>query len=274
MPSWSVPYAIPHQSSYAPVGMGIVDGELHMMHVGHSSDHLWHSIYRNGAWTPNVDTGLFGFGTPALADGGFLVYRESGFQRLVLAKYAQGKWAWVEYIYGRASDQVPGMVRTGPSEWEVVLQDRSYDWMLGGTYRGPGSYMCGRMIEKQSTEKRPQLALLDRVVHMVHLAGKLETNDVIHSKQTNGVWRDPQQIPGVRSVGTPGFAAFGGRLHLVYRDLLSNSLYHATFDGRTWSAPANLAMRVDDAPTLAAMPDALHVVFSRDDNQLWHATYR
>ena len=45
MPQWSRPVAIPNQTSKTTSALTLIQGQLHLIHLGESSDNLWHSVW-------------------------------------------------------------------------------------------------------------------------------------------------------------------------------------------------------------------------------------
>lgn len=52
--SWSPNVAIADQLSKAAPALASFDGALHMMHLGDSSNKIWHSVYDGSSWSENV----------------------------------------------------------------------------------------------------------------------------------------------------------------------------------------------------------------------------
>jgi hypothetical protein len=51
-------------------------------------------------------------------------------------------------------------------------------------------------------------------------------NELVSSLFRGGSWTRPQRIPDMNSLGSPAIAASGG-LHIVYRDLRKDVLWHS-----------------------------------------------
>ncbi|MFJ1550595.1 hypothetical protein [Streptomyces sp. NPDC088246] len=73
-------------------------------------------------------------------------------------------------------------------------------------------------------------------------------------------------------------AEFGGKLHLVHRGSGSDTaLWHATFNGTSWSADTRLPAHSSlEGPGLAVLDDKLYLVHrghGSGDKNLWWSTY-
>lgn len=77
---------IPNQTTKATPAAAFHNGVLHMVHLGGSSDDIWHTMLVNGQWTPNVRIPDHLSGeTPALAsapDGLHMVHKGQGSNRI------------------------------------------------------------------------------------------------------------------------------------------------------------------------------------------------
>jgi hypothetical protein len=79
----------PSQRSHAAPALAVLGNRLHMVHVGDTSDELWHSTYRDGAnWTQNekADVPRRSRAAPALAAFGgqlHMVYLDANSDDLV-----------------------------------------------------------------------------------------------------------------------------------------------------------------------------------------------
>ena len=73
-------------------------------------------------------------------------------------------------------------------------------------------------------------------------------------------WSALTPVPGAGTDSRePALAVIGDTLHLAWSR--SRTLYHATFDGKTWSAPVRIAS--GEQPALAVTPDGrLHCLFT------------
>ena len=53
-PLWIDNVRIPNQKSKAAPALATYGGHLHMVHLGNSSNDIWHSVFNGTSWTPNV----------------------------------------------------------------------------------------------------------------------------------------------------------------------------------------------------------------------------
>ena len=53
---WSPNVAIADQLSKATPGLASFDGGLRMVHLGDSSNKIWHSVFDGASWSPIADS--------------------------------------------------------------------------------------------------------------------------------------------------------------------------------------------------------------------------
>ena len=109
-------------------------------------------------------------------------------------------------------------------------------------------------------------------------AQRKQLPDLYHLTFDGNVWT---KRPGdaalgrQRSKGAPALAAHGGLLHMVHQGDSSNQLWHATFDGTSWSDNKPVPGQLSKSPAaLAEFNGLLHMVHLGDSsNHLWHSTF-
>lgn len=80
---------------------------------------------------------------------------------------------------------------------------------------------------------------------------------------------------GGKSKASPAIAEFSGLLHMVHIGDESNDLWHATFDGTSWSQEVRIPdQRSKAAPALAVFGNRLHMVhLGNSSNDIWHSSF-
>jgi hypothetical protein len=141
MAQWSRPVAIPNQTSKTTPALAFIDSRLHMIHLGASSDQLWHSVWDAGKreWSPNVRMGKESSGRVALAQDGLLVYQSKeigsdGERGLVHSLY-YGPWTPSKPLPDnpRTSD-APAVVLVFNNTWTVVRRVPHKDFQLRASH--------------------------------------------------------------------------------------------------------------------------------------------
>jgi hypothetical protein len=130
-------------------------------------------------------------------------------------------------------------------------------------------------IPNQKSKAAPALAALGNALHMVHLGDS--SNDIWHSilDPATGTWTEDVKIPGQKSKAAPTLALFQGRVHMVHLGDSSNDIWHSSFDGTNWSENTPvLHQRSKAPPALAVFDGRLHMVHLGDSsNDIWHSMY-
>jgi hypothetical protein len=259
-------YPIPDQLSRAAPALCFVghsdqaDAELHMVHLGNESNHLWHSIWDDSEVWHQPD------GTP----GNYQIPDQLSKASPALAEFG---------------DQLH-MVHLGDESnhiWHSYYDRAKQEWLRPDSGK-PGNYP----IPDQLSKAPPALAEFDGQLHMVHLGD--ESNHIWHSYFDGEKWRRPDtgglgnySIPDQLSKAAPALADFGG-LHMVHLGDDSNHLWHSVWDAerRIWVRPDNRFPGNYPIPdqlsraTPALSPFALvmaMVHLGDDSNEMWTSYY-
>ena len=97
------------------------------------------------------------------------------------------------------------------------------------------------------------------------------------AKLNGAAWGPQAQIPGnVYSDGGPALAAFGGKLIAAWKSVFDQSLHYSSYNGTTWSAPAQIpGVASSVGPALAVFGSKLYAAWKGEnaDQGIWYASY-
>lgn len=289
MAKWSGSTEIPNQTSKTGPTLGVFEGRLHMLHLGNSSDDIWHSEFNGVKWSENVRIGIKSRGIVALANspsdtlaGGLLVYRSvnqapDGSYPLMYSHVNFGGFGFGTRLPGDfTSDHSPAVAYIN-NRWmvvSVVAHGKAMRVARYGTTR-PLGLADVSLIENQSTKTGVVLEMYAGHLHLLHLGSS--SNNIWHSIFD---WPRDTFGPNVRienqsSQDTPSMAVFKNVLHMVHRGSGSDNIWHTTYEGK-WTPNIRVPGQTSSSrPALAATADALHLVHKgAGSNRLWHCTYR
>lgn len=294
MASWTNAVAIPDQTTKTSPALAYLNGTLHLLHLGSGSDNIWYSYLDGGRWTPNVQTGRQSRGPVAFVgpntstignDFGMLVYRsfdqapDGGYGFLYsLSRGRNDPWPPGGLLPGKFTSQHPA----------ALTIDANGHWMLGSVVSGNRSIRIARytethvltqpialvenfIVQNQSTQTTPSLALYLGQMHLLHLGGS--SNTIWHSIN----FAPNVAIPDQSSRATPAMAVYKGVLHMVHLGSGSERLWHTTYSPNTgWTPNVQIPGQASSHyPALAATPDGLHLVYKgADSSRIWHSVYR
>jgi hypothetical protein len=290
MAKWSDSTEIPNQTSKTGPSLAVFDNRLHMVHLGNSSDDIWHSEFDGVKWTPNVRIGLKSRGIVAFASspsdslaGGLLVYRSvnqapDGSYPLMYSQYNPfGGFGFETRLPGNfTSDHSPAVVYVN-NRWMVVRV------VAHGTAMRSARYSTTRTlalvddspIANQTTKTGVALETYAGNLHLLHLGSG--SNNIWHSlfQWPQDTFGPNVRIPDQASQDTPSMAVFRNILHMVHRGSGSDNIWHSTYEFN-WTPNVRVPGQTSSSrPALAATSDALHLVHKgAGSNRLWHCTYR
>ncbi|MGE0475068.1 MAG: hypothetical protein AB7P17_15645, partial [Nitrospirales bacterium] len=120
---------IPNQSTKAPPSLAVLGGKLHMVHLGESSDTLWHSTFDGTRWTPNAPVpNQKSQTTPALVAEPsriHMVYLKDDSKNLMHTQFAGQQWTTPFFVKaGRLSSKshtTPALTYNGQIEARLQL---------------------------------------------------------------------------------------------------------------------------------------------------------
>jgi hypothetical protein len=272
MAQWSIPVAIPNQTSKTTSALAYVQGRLHLIHLGDSSNQLWHSFWDGTRWSDNVRIGKESNGRAALTSSGLLVYRDiyaepDGAYGLIYS-ILQAGWPQARPLPDRiTTDDSPAAVATLTGT-TVVRQVPHQDYAMSNSNYivGPGGvqFLDSGVLGVYSA-KVPALASSGYGL------------DIIYTyKGSKDLWHGGRQIPNQSSKATPAAAYHNGVLHMVHLGESSDDIWHTTFVNGQWTADVRIPNHLSgDTPALASAPDGLHMVHKgQSSNLIWHSIYR
>lgn len=285
MAQWSRPIAIPNQTSKTSSALALIQDQLHLIHLGQSSDELWHSTWNGTRWSDNVKIGKQSRGRVALAGDGLLVYQSrspepDGSYGLVHSVF-QGAWSQSRPLPdsdpntpGCTTSDSPAAVLTFGS-WTVVRQVPHRDYVLGRSSYRPGSFggsvqLIDIGIAAELSAGVPALASDASGMHMIYLSKG--TKDIWHS----GPFGSPRAIPNQSSKDSPAAASHNGELHMVHLGSGSDNIWHSKFVNGAWTPNVRIPDHASNKPpAMASAPDGLHMVHKgAGSDRIWHSIYR
>jgi hypothetical protein len=294
MAQWSRPIEIPNQSSKTTAALAVIRFQIHMIHLGGSSDNLWHStwIAATNQWSENLSLFRESSGRVALGQDGLLVYQAvqtnpEGAHPLAYSVF-DGGWPKSKLLPDlpiapdvppvALTSDAPAVALTSDRTWTVVRQvpHQGYLMAIADYQRGFGSSSTVELINTslldELSEKVPALAL-DRLsrLHMVYL--NKGSKDLRHSFGGRAT-----PIPNQYSRDVPAMAFHNGMLHMVHIGADSDKIWHSTFDfdkGK-WSDNEPIANHFSNKPpALASLDGVLHMVHKgASSNKIWHSMYK
>ncbi|HEX8116218.1 MAG TPA: hypothetical protein VF521_03030 [Pyrinomonadaceae bacterium] len=294
MAQWSRPVEIPNQSSKTTAALAVIRSLLHMVHLGASSDNLWHSYWipATQEWSENLPLFRQSCGRVALGQDGLLVYQATqtnpdGARPLAYSVF-DGGWPNSKLLpdIPVASDvpavaltsDAPAVALTSENTWAVVRQVPHQGYLLAGASYGlrlgrPSTVdLIETSVLDELSAKVPALAL-DRQsrLHMVYL-----------NKGSKELWHSfgnsVKPIPNQSSRDVPAMAFHNNALHMVHIGADSDKIWHSwfDFDRGKWSDNVPIDNHLSNKPpALASYDGVLHMVHKgHRSNRIWHSMYK
>jgi len=261
-----------------------------MVHLGDSSDDIWHSKFEGGKWTENQHTDIksrgivayIGPGDPTAL--GFLIY-------LGVNKAADGSYPLMFTfcsslgIFG-AGNPLPGNFTSNHTPAVTYFRN---DLLMVVSVVGNGtemryafynvnplpSFVHAAVIRNQSTKTGPALATYAGNIHLLHLGSG--SNNIWHSFFLNDRdgFSQNVRVENQASQAAPSMAVFKDTLHMVHLGSGSDKIWHSTYKTEWLPNVLVPGQSSSSRPALAATADALHLVHKgAGSNRLWHCTYR
>ena len=285
---WQPNVRIPDQASKASPALAEFGGLLHMVHLGDSSNDIWHSTFDGSSWSPNVKIpDQQSKASPALAEfGGLLhmVHLGDSSNDIWHSTFDGSSWSPNVKIPHQQSKASPALAEFGGLLHMVHLGDSSND-IWHSTFDG-SSWSPNVKIPDQASKASPALAKHEHrgsLLFMEHLGDS--SNDIWQSTFNGSSWYPNYKVPDQASKASPALAEFGGLLHMVHLGDSSNDIWHSTADGWSWhpaegwspSQPSPNVKIPDQqskaSPALAEFGGLLHMVHLGDSsNDIWHST--
>ena len=277
-PPWTPNLPVPDQKSKASPALATLGGALHMVHLGDSSNRIWHSIFdpAAGGWNENVAIpNQKSKAAPALAADGSLVHMvhlgdSSNDIWHSMFDPAAGGWTDNRKIPGQKSKAPPALAFFQGRVHMVHLGNSSND-IWHSSFDGM-EWSENTPVLNQQSKAAPALAVFDGRLHMVHLGDS--SNDIWHSTYDGGSWTENVPIRNQQSKASPALAVLQNRLHMVHLGDSSNRLWHSIYDGR-WRPNVDIEGQLSKAPAgLAGLGSQLHIVhLGNTSNTIWHSQH-
>jgi hypothetical protein len=271
---WRQAHALPDKTSRAAPALATAGRELHMVHVGESSNTLWHSWSPDGTdWTDDeAIPDQASKAAPALAvlNGDLHMVHLGDSSNDIWYSVSRNLREWDKNVRveGQKSKATPALAAFNGELHMVHLGDSSND--LWHAWTRDGRSWEQRRIPDQKSKATPALATYGGRLHLVHLGDS--SNDLWHSSTRDGRgWTPNQRIEDQRSQAPPGMCEFGGVLHLAHVGESSATIWHTTYDGAWRPNDRDDNNESRRTPALAVLGGELHSVHrGKDSSRLWH----
>jgi hypothetical protein len=217
------------QKSKATPALAAFNGLLHMVHLGDTSNDIWHSTFDGAGWTLNVKIpDQKSKAAPALAvfDGRLhMVHLGDESNDIWWSQFDGNSWSANEQIPRQKSKAAPALAAFNGRLHLVHLGDESND--LWWSHSDGSAWQANVRIPGQKSKATPALSALNDRLHMVHLGDT--SNDIWHSTFDGTSWRPNVRIPNQKSKAAPALAVFGSRLYLVHLGDESNAIWYSWY---------------------------------------------
>jgi hypothetical protein len=276
---WTTTHTIPHHKSTSPPALAEFGGRLHMVHLGDSSNDIWHSTFNGTSWTANVKIpNQKSKASPALAAfGGRLqmVHLGDSSNDIWHSNVNCTSWTPNVKIPNQKSKAPPAQAELGGRPHLVLPGDSSND-IWHSNFNGT-SWTPNVKIPNQQSKAPPALAAFGGRLHMVHLGNT--SNDIWYSTFDGTSWTANVKIPDQKSKAAPALATFTdvcGRetLAMVHLGDSSNKIWYSQLAGSVWTRNYYVIGQLSkSSPGLARFGSRLHMVHQGDtSNDLWHSS--
>jgi hypothetical protein len=263
-------FKVPNQLSKASPAIGLFNGRLHMVHLGDSSNNIWHSSSSGDVWTPNVTIpNQKSKAAPALAPFGgklHMVHLGDSSNDIWHSSFDGNSWTPNVQIPGQKSKARPAITPFGSTICMLHLGDSSND--IWHSFFNGQTWSTNVKINQRS-KATPGIAVYQGVVHMVRLDES--SNDLWYSTFNGTQWTASVKIQGQLSKAAPALVVFQDKLQMVHLGNTSNNIWHSILTGGTWSPNVTLPLRLSKAsPALADFVSHLQMLHIGDSsNQIW-----
>jgi hypothetical protein len=208
------------QQSKASPALAAFGQRLHMVHLGNSSNDIWHSTFDGSSWSANVKIpNQLSKASPALAAFGqrlHMVHLGNSSNDIWHSTFDGSSWSANVKIPNQLSKASPALALSGDLHM-VHLGNSSNDIWHSQLSVSGGTWSTNARVPNQTSKGSPALALFGDL-HMVHLGNS--SNDIWHSRfdpafvpPTCDIWADtPMAIgePGERAIVSVGHRRCSG----------------------------------------------------------------
>jgi hypothetical protein len=276
--TWTENIVVPDQTSQAMPALAAFGNELHMLHLGESSETIYHSWSEDGSsWNTNVEIpDQTSQAAPALAAFGdelHLLHLGEDSKKIYHSWSTDGR-TWTENVVipDQTSQAAPALAAFGSELHMLHLGEDSksiyHSWSTDGR-----TWTDNVTIPDQSSQAPPALTAFGEELHLLHLGE--DSKAIYHSWSTDGrTWTENVAIPDQTSRATPALAAIGNVLHMLHLGEDSETIYHSwSTDGRTWTDNVVIPDQTSQAtPALASYGEELHMLHLGEDSEtIYHS---
>jgi len=230
--TWIPNIVISGQLSKAAAAIAEYKGRLHIVHLGDSSNKIWHSTFDGTSWTPNVAIpNQLSKASPALASFNgrlHMVHLGDSSNKIWHSTFDGTSWTPNVAIPNQLSKASPALASFNGRLHMVHLGDSSNN-IWHSTFNGT-SWTQNITIAEQRSKASPALALFNGRLHMAHL-GDTSNKIWVSWLDTADRWTANVPVPDQFSQAPVALAPFGGRLHMVHIGNTSHNLWHSSSDG-------------------------------------------
>jgi hypothetical protein len=269
--TWTRNQPISKQRSKASPALASFNNSLHMVHLGDSSNDIWHSEFDGESWTgnqrvPNQQSKA----SPAIAAFGgklHMVHLGNSSNDIWHSTYDGERWTENRKVPNQRSKSAPALAAFGGKLHMVHLGNSSND-IWHSTYDGE-RWTENRRIPNQRSRSTPALAASRGGLQMAHLGDS--SNTIWHSLFDGADWSPNTPIPLQRSQASPALGALDARVYMVHLGDGSNDIWQSRTEGANWTLNTRIPNQKSKAsPAIAEFRGSIYMVHLGDSsNDLW-----
>lgn len=272
---WSDNVPIPDQKTKASPALASHGELLHMVHLGDSSDNIWHSVWDGQSWSENVRI------PDQQSKAACALAAHNGLLHIVhLGESSNNIWhstwdgqSWSENV--RIPDQqskAPCALASHDGLLHMVHLGNSSNNIWHSVWDGQ-NWSENVRIPDQKSKTACALASHNGLLHMVHSGNS--SNDIWYSVWDGQSWSVNVRVPGQKSKSASTLASHQQLLHLVHLGDTSNNIWHSMSDGNSWTRSVRIPDQKSKAAcALASHVDGLHLAHLGDSsNRIWHSIW-
>ena len=272
--SWVINKQIAGQTSKAASSLAAYSGNLHMVHLGDSSNDIWHSWFDGSNWTLNVRVpNQQSKESPSLAayNGNLhMVHLGDSSNDIWHSWFDGNNWTPNVRIPNQQSKASPSLAEYNGNLHMVHIGDSSND--IWHSWFDGNNWTPNVRIPNQQSKASPSLAAYNGNLHMVHLGDS--SNDIWHSWFDGNNWTPNVRIPDQQSKASPSLAPYNGNLHMVHIGDSSNNIWHSWFDGNSWTDNVRIYQESKNSPAIAFYNNELFINHSgNSSNDIWYSWF-
>ena len=252
--------------------LAVYRNQLHMVHLGKTSNDLWHSTFDGKTWSQNQKiNGQTSKSPPALAvynDRLHMVHLGNSSNEIWHSRYDGKGWTYNKKV-GQLSKDAPALAVHGGLLHMVHLGNSSND-IWHSKFNGE-TWSPNKKIG-QTSKYRPALVSQGSCLRMVHLGNS--SNSIYYSKLEGPSWTQNVKIDGQLSKASPALVSTGKECYMFHLGNSSNDIwYSALLQSDEWQRNIRIPGQKSSAPVaVAEFNGKTHVVYKGSGStNLWHA---